>query len=97
VDATWPIDTKGTGTVVNEHFVLGKNHQIACEPVKTWVVPDNRNAQDFKDEILKESFTPEELAHRDEFIKALGEMSKSRWIKFLLRMEKFVKSLSTKR
>ena len=97
VDATWPIDTKGTGTVVNEHFVLGENHQIACEPVKTWVVPDNRNAQDFKDEILKESFTPEELAHRDEFIKALGEMSKSRWIKFLLRMEKFVKSLSTKR
>jgi len=97
VDATWPIDTKGTGTVVNEHFLLGENHQIACEPVKTWVVPDDRNAQDFKDEILKESFTPEELAHRDEFIRALGEMSKSRWIKFLLKVEMFVKGFVKKK
>ena len=77
VDATWPLDTKGSGTVVNERFVLGEDHRIACEPVKTWVVPDDRNAQDFKDEILKDSFTPQELAHREEFIKALGEMSKS--------------------
>jgi len=94
VDATWPMDTKGSGTVVNERFVLGENHQIACEPIKTWVVPDDRNAQDFKDEILKDSFTPEELAHRDEFIKALGDISKSKWIRFLLRMERFVKDLS---
>ena len=77
VDATWPLDTKGSGTVVNERFVLGENHQIACDPIKMWVVPDDRNAQDFKDEILKDSFTPQELAHREEFIKALGEMSKS--------------------
>ena len=96
VDATWPLDTKGSGTVVNERFVLGENHQIACEPVKTWVVPDDRNAQDFKDEILRDSFTPEELAHREEFIKTLGEMSKSGWIKFLLRVERFVKGLSGK-
>ena len=96
VDATWPIDTKGSGTVVNERFVLGENHQIACEPVKTWVVPDDRNAQDFKDEILRDSFTPKELAHREEFIKTLGEMSKSGWIKFLLRVERFVKGLSGK-
>src|SRR5512139_2270349 len=41
VDATWPIDTKGSGTVVNERFVLGEDHQIACEPVDTWVVPDD--------------------------------------------------------
>lgn len=94
VDATWPLDTKGSGTVVNERFVLGENHQIACKPLKTWLVPDDRDAQAFKDEILKDSFTPEELAHREEFIKALGEMSKSRWIKFLLRVERFVKGLS---
>ena len=36
VDATWPLATKGMGTVVNERFVLGENHQIACEPLKTW-------------------------------------------------------------
>lgn len=77
VDATWSLDTKGTGTVVNERFVPGEDQQIACQPVKTWVVPEDRNAQEFKDEILKESFTPEELAHREEFIKALGEVAKN--------------------
>lgn len=91
VDATWPIATKGMGTVVNEHFVLGKNHQIACEPLKTWDVPDDRDAQEFKDEILQDSFTPQELAHREEFIKTLGKMTNSKWVKFLLRLEKFVK------
>jgi hypothetical protein len=94
VDATWPLDTKGSGTVVNERFVLGENQQIACEPVKEWVIPDESHAQDFKDQILKESFTPEELAHREEFIKTLGEMSKSKWIKVLLRVDRFVKRLS---
>jgi len=77
VDATWPLSTKGTGTVVNERFVLGENQKIASKPLKIWVVPDDRNAQEFKDEILKESFTPEELAHRDEFIKTLGKMMSS--------------------
>ena len=77
VDATWSLDTKGSGTVVNERFVPGEDQQIACEPVKTWVVPEDRNAQDFKDEILNESFSPDELAHREEFIQALGELAKS--------------------
>ena len=91
VDATWPIATKGMGTVVNERFILGESHQIACEPLKTWDVPDDRDAQEFKDEILKDSFTPEELAHREEFIQTLGKMTNSRWIKFLLQLEKFLK------
>ena len=78
VDATWPLATKDMGTVVNENFVLGENHQIACKPLKTWIVPEERDSQEFKNEILKNSFTPEELAHRDEFIKALGEMTNSR-------------------
>jgi arylamine N-acetyltransferase len=75
VDATWPLATKGTGTVVNESFVLGENQQIACEPIRTWVVPEDSDAQEFKNQILKDTFTPEELAHRDEFIKTLGSMS----------------------
>jgi hypothetical protein len=77
VDATWPLATKGMGTVVNERFVLGENHQIACKPLKTWVVPEELNAQEFKNQILNDSFTPEELAHREEFIKTLGEMTNS--------------------
>jgi len=96
VDATWPISTKGMGTVVNERFVLEENHQIASKPLKTWVVPDDRNAQEFKDEILKESFTPEELAHRDEFIKTLGKMTSSKWVRFLVWLENLVKGKSNK-
>jgi hypothetical protein len=91
VDATWPLDTQGMGTVVNESFVLGKDQQIACQPLKVWVVPDDRTAQDFKDEILKDSFTPQELAHREEFIRELGVVTNSPWIKLWLRVEKAVK------
>ena len=91
VDATWPLATKGMGTVVNEHFVLGENQQIACEPLKTWVVPEEGDSQEFKNKILKESFTPEELAHREEFIKTLGVMTNSRWVKFWLWLEGLVK------
>jgi len=94
VDATWPLTTKGLGTVVNERFVLGENHQIACKPIKTWVVPEDRDSQEFKNEILKDSFTSQELAHREEFIKTLGVMTNSRWIKFLLWLEKRVKGLA---
>lgn len=94
VDATWPLATKGMGTVVNENFVLGENHQIACKPLKTWVVPEEGDSQEFKNKILQESFTPEELAHREEFIKTLGVLTNSRWIKFLLRLEKLVKGSS---
>ena len=35
VDATWPMATRGMGTIVNEHFVLGEDQKIACEPIKT--------------------------------------------------------------
>ena len=97
VDATWPLATKGMGTVVNERFVLGQDQQIACEPIKRWVVPEDRNSQEFKDEILKDSFTPQELAHREEFIKTLGIMTNSKWIKFLLWLERFVKGPSANR
>jgi hypothetical protein len=91
VDATWPLATKGMGTVVNENFVLGENQQIACEPLKTWIVPEEGDSQEFKNKILKESFTPEELAHREEFIQTLGVMTNSRWVKFWLWLERLVK------
>lgn len=91
VDATWPIATKGMGTVVNERFILGEDQQIACDPIKTWVVPENRDSQEFKNEILKETFTPEELAHREEFIRTLGRITNNKWVRVLLWFEKLVK------
>jgi hypothetical protein len=95
VDATWPLATKEImGLVVNEDFVLGVNHQIATKPVKTWVVPEGGDSQEFKNMILKESFTPEELAHREAFIKTLGVVTNSPWTKFLVWLQKLVKSPS---
>jgi hypothetical protein len=96
VDATWPLATKGMGTVVNERFVLGEDQKIACDPISTWVVPEEGDSQEFKDEILKESFTPEELAHRDEFIRTLGEMTNSRFWQSLVWLERFLKGKARK-
>lgn len=93
VDATWPLSTKEMGLVVNEDFKLGVNHQVATKPIKTWVVPEGGDSQEFKNMILRESFTPEELAHRDEFIKTLGVVTNSPWTKFLVWLQKMVKGL----
>lgn len=94
VDATWSLSTKEMGLVVNEGFELGVSHQIATKPIKTWVVPDDGDSQEFKNMVLKESFTPEELAHRDEFIKELGVVTNSPWTKFLVWFQNLVKGSS---
>jgi hypothetical protein len=91
IDATWPVAAKGMGTVVNEQFILGVDQKIAVEPLKTWVVPADRDSQEFKDEILKDSFSAEELAHRDEFVRMLGKVTNSRLIRFLVWLKGLVK------
>jgi hypothetical protein len=91
VDATWPMATKGMGTVVNERFVSGEDQKIACDPIKTWVVPEEGDSQEFKNKILKESFSLEELKHRDEFIETLGKMTNSKFWKFVVWMERVLK------
>lgn len=89
VDATWPISTLGMGTVVNEKFVWGQNQRIACVPLQTWEIPEDRDPQEFKNEILAKTFTEGELKHREAFIQTLGKMTNSRWVRFLLRVENF--------
>jgi hypothetical protein len=96
VDATWPLATKDMGMVVNEDFVLGKNQRIAYKALKTWVVPEGGDSQDFKNKILRESYTPEELAHRDEVIKTVGVVTNSPWTKFLVWLQKLGKGSSEK-
>ncbi|MBN2116243.1 MAG: hypothetical protein JW730_06725 [Anaerolineales bacterium] len=91
VDATWPISTRGMGVVINERFVLGENQKIAAEPLKSWVVPEDRDPQEFKNEILKDSFTPEELAHRDEFVKTLSKITNNKAVRFLVWLGRFIK------
>lgn len=77
VDATWPLATQGMGTVVNETFVLGEDQRVACDPIKTWTVPEGQDPQAFKEQILRESFTEEELKHRETFIQVISYMTSS--------------------
>lgn len=91
VDATWLKSTKGLGTVVNEDFVRGEDQRIACEPLQIWEVPADRDPQEFKEEILRGNFTPEELNHREELIKTIGKMTNSKWVKLLVNLEKTMK------
>ena len=74
VDATWPATSEPFGTVVNKEFILGQSQQIACEPIKTWVVPEDRDPQAFKDELLHANFTEEELIHRDKIIRLINQL-----------------------
>lgn len=72
VDATWPRATAKYGFPVNETFKLGEDQRIACQPIECWPVPEDRDPQEFKRELLEEHFSPEELEHRDEVIRTLG-------------------------
>jgi hypothetical protein len=73
VDATWPLTARKAGLPVNETFVLGQDHHLAAEPLESWPIPAGRDAQEFKDELLRSHFTPDELEFREEVIQALGE------------------------
>lgn len=73
VDATWPAGNERYGLKVNKEFVLGQDQQIACTPLQSWVVPKDGDPQSFKQQLLHEHFTPEELEFRDAFIVALSE------------------------
>jgi len=73
VDATWPLSTKKFGMVVNEDFILGQDQELATKPVETWVVPPDSDAQAFKDQLLKEHFTPAELQFRKVVIEELSK------------------------
>ena len=72
VDATFPLSARKSGMVVNETFVLGQDQQIAAKPLEAWIIPPERDAQDFKDELLQKHFTPAELEFREVVIAALS-------------------------
>ncbi len=73
VDATWPLSARKAGLTVNETFVLGQDHRLAAMPLQSWPIPAGRDAQEFKDELLRAHFTPDELEFREEVIVALGD------------------------
>ena len=74
VDATWPLAAREAGLPVNEHWVWGQDQTIACTPIETWAVPVGQSVATFKDRLLQERYTPEELARRDAFIQGVGRL-----------------------
>ena len=74
VDATWPAKLKPYGFPVNETFELGRSQALAYPILQTYVVPDDQDPQAFKQKLLHEHFTPQELAAREAFIQALSQM-----------------------
>lgn len=73
VDATWPLSARKAGLTVNETFILGQDHRLAAVPLESWQIPPDRDPQEFKDELLRVHFTPDELEFREEVIRSLGE------------------------
>jgi hypothetical protein len=73
VDATFPLSAKKSGLVANEHFVMGQDQELSANPINTFTIPPGRDAQEFKDELLKKYFTPAELEFREVVIKALSK------------------------
>jgi hypothetical protein len=75
VDAAFPLSSRKSRMVVIETFVLGQDRQIAAKPMETWIIPSERDAQDFKDQLLKRHFTSAELEFRNIVIAFLAEMT----------------------
>ncbi|MCZ7673366.1 MAG: hypothetical protein M5U34_42760 [Chloroflexi bacterium] len=74
VDATWPLASKPFGAVGQRAVYPGEDQAIACDPIQTWVVPDEGDPQAFKNELLHTHFTAEELAHREEVITLINAL-----------------------
>lgn len=74
VDATWPLAARSAGLPVNDAFEPGRNMRVAAQPIETWAVPSGVSLVEFKDRLLRERYTPEELALRDRFIEAVGRL-----------------------
>ena len=73
VDATWPLSARNQGMVVNKSFILGQDQEIATKPIETWILPPGIDAQTYKDELLREHFTPAELQFREYVISEISK------------------------
>ncbi|MDA0365022.1 MAG: hypothetical protein O2843_04030 [Chloroflexi bacterium] len=72
VDATWPMAGTALGLPVNEHFELGRDQQVACDPIEVFHVPEDTDPQALKDQ-LTALHAAGQLERRERFIVALTE------------------------
>ncbi len=74
VDGTWPAASQPLGMPVNMTFVEGRDMEIACDPVDSFIVPSGDDPQAFKEQLIAE-FCGSSSTIRDEFIEGM-----SRWL-----------------
>lgn len=74
LDATWPSSAGPLGMPVNAEFRPGENMTLACDPIDTYEVPDGRDPQEFKEQLIRE-FCGDSSRVRDDFIEGMG-----RWL-----------------
>ena len=72
VDATWPAKAGPLGMTVNSEFKLGQDMTLACSPIETFEVPNGRDPQAFKEELIGR-FCGSQSDDRDRFINGVGE------------------------
>lgn len=72
VDATWPLEAEAYGLPVNPHWLDEGDMLLPCTPLREYVVPDDVDAQEYKNALLQEQFSAEELERRDRFFRLLA-------------------------
>lgn len=73
VDATWPLSVGVLGLPINVQFVPGEDMKLACAPLEIFEVPDDISLVDFKDRLLQERFTTDQLEAREQFILGISK------------------------
>ena len=56
---------------VNGDFHPGIDMTVACDPIETLTVPEGRDPQEFKEQLIRE-FCGDSSSARDDFIEGLG-------------------------
>lgn len=72
VDATWPLAAAGFGLPVNPAWLETGDMLLPCEPMREFEVPDDVDSQAFKERLLVDHFSAEELERRDRFFSVLA-------------------------
>jgi hypothetical protein len=79
VDATWPLTAASLGLPVNERFELGHDHQLACDPIEVFHVPEEVDPQELKERLIA-IHVGDQRDRREHFLVALSE-----WLATVLR------------
>ncbi|MDA0271071.1 MAG: hypothetical protein DWG83_01500 [Chloroflexi bacterium] len=72
VDSTWPEAAARLGMPSNAAFVPGEDHEIACDPIEIFHVPEDEDPQPLKERVIV-FHAGDQAERRDAFIEALSD------------------------